>query len=58
MDDVPLTTDWRQLCLVVFDKSLIWCGDSDAVVSAHGWRGAMNFEGACRSVCLCVCLCV
>jgi hypothetical protein len=48
MDDVPLGTDWRALCVVLFDKQLLWTGNSDAVVSAHGWRGAMNFDDACR----------
>lgn len=48
MDDIPLGTDWRQLCVVLFNKQLLWTGNSDAVVSAHGWWGAMNFDDACR----------
>jgi len=49
MDDLPLTTDWRALHIVIFDKQLLWGCSSDAVVSAHGWRGAMSFDDACRS---------
>lgn len=48
MDDIPLTTDWRRLCVVLFDKQLLWAGNSDAVVSSHGWKGAMSFDDACR----------
>lgn len=48
MDDLPISTDWRQLCVVVFDKVLLWSGNSDMVVATHGWRGAMNYDTACR----------
>ena len=48
LDDVPLGTDLRQLLVLCFDKQLLWTGNSDRVVSAHGWRGALGFADACR----------
>jgi hypothetical protein len=48
MDDIPLTTAWRQLCVVVFDKVLMWSCSSNDIVSAHGWKGAMSFDDASK----------
>eukprot|EP00879_Flechtneria_rotunda_P002735 GHRR01002942.1.p1 GENE.GHRR01002942.1~~GHRR01002942.1.p1 ORF type:complete len:411 (+),score=107.49 GHRR01002942.1:318-1550(+) len=50
LDDVPLSTDLRQLLVLCFDKHLLWSGDSDRVVSAHGWKGALGFQQACRTL--------
>eukprot|EP00878_Enallax_costatus_P009989 GHUV01010427.1.p1 GENE.GHUV01010427.1~~GHUV01010427.1.p1 ORF type:complete len:410 (+),score=104.60 GHUV01010427.1:469-1698(+) len=50
LDDVPLSTDFSQLLVLCFDKQLLWTGNAGNVVSAHGWKGALNFESACRSL--------
>lgn len=50
LDDVPLSTDLRQLMVLAFDKALLWTLNADQVVSSHGWRGALGFAEACRAL--------
>ena len=48
LDDVPLDTDFRQLLVLCFDQQLIFSTNSDVIVTAHGWKGALGFHDAAR----------
>eukprot|EP00878_Enallax_costatus_P036733 GHUV01041279.1.p1 GENE.GHUV01041279.1~~GHUV01041279.1.p1 ORF type:complete len:136 (-),score=27.00 GHUV01041279.1:555-962(-) len=37
-------------CVTMLHRRLLWTGNAGNVVSAHGWKGALNFESACRSL--------
>lgn len=50
LDDIPMTFDFNQLALVVFDSAPLGSTNCNAVVSAHGWRGALNFASAARTL--------
>ncbi|KAG2488831.1 hypothetical protein HYH03_012630 [Edaphochlamys debaryana] len=50
LDDVPLNIDFNQLSLVVFDSQPLSSTNADLVVSAHGWRGALNFAQASKAL--------
>ena len=49
LDDVKLS-ELAALQLLVFSKTLLWQTSADTVVSAHGWRGALNFKKACATL--------
>ncbi|GFR53147.1 hypothetical protein Agub_g15867 [Astrephomene gubernaculifera] len=50
LDDVPLGVDFNNLGLVLFDSQPLACTNANAVVTAHGWRGAMTFKQACKTL--------
>lgn len=43
LDDVPVSVDFNNLSLIVFDSHPLSSTNADVVVTAHGWKGAMNF---------------
>jgi len=48
LDDLPYTTDFNSVCVYIFDSTFLNATPTTQVVSAHGWRGALNFESASR----------
>ncbi|GLC41825.1 hypothetical protein PLESTM_001244100 [Pleodorina starrii] len=50
LDDVPLHVDFNQLGLIIFDSTPMSSTNANAVVSAHGWKGALNFTQASRTL--------
>ncbi|PNW71791.1 hypothetical protein CHLRE_16g685573v5 [Chlamydomonas reinhardtii] len=46
LDDVPVSVDFNNLSLIVFDSHPLSSTNADVVVTAHGWKGAMNFTQA------------
>ncbi|EFJ46519.1 hypothetical protein VOLCADRAFT_93072 [Volvox carteri f. nagariensis] len=50
LDDVPINIDFNQLGVVVFDAQPLSSTNANAVVSAHGWKGALDFSQASRTL--------
>ncbi|GIL89716.1 hypothetical protein Vretimale_16624 [Volvox reticuliferus] len=50
LDDVPINIDFNQLGLVIFDSHRLSSTNANAVVTAHGWKGALAFSQACRTL--------
>ncbi|KAI9097091.1 hypothetical protein DFS34DRAFT_622490 [Phlyctochytrium arcticum] len=46
LDDVPIGTDWNLIALYKFEKELVEGTDLGKIVSAHGWKGSLNFQAA------------
>lgn len=44
LDDVPMNIDFNQLALIIFDSKPLSSTNANAVVTAHGWKGALNFN--------------
>ncbi len=42
--------DFNSLVLMVFDAHVLSCVTADKIVSRHGWRGALNFQQATRTL--------
>jgi hypothetical protein len=43
LDNVPPNVDFNALALIVFDSQPLTTTNTDVVVTAHGWKGAMTF---------------
>mmetsp|Transcript_44122 Transcript_44122/g.114281 ORF Transcript_44122/g.114281 Transcript_44122/m.114281 type:complete len:401 (-) Transcript_44122:228-1430(-) len=50
LDDVHVASDFGKVLAVWFDAVLCRQSSAGAVVSAHGWRGALNFPAACSTL--------
>lgn len=46
LDDLPLNLDYNQLSIMVFDSVRLSTTNADRIVTAHGWKGALNFAQA------------